>query len=227
MSMNIRSFNKVTKKSFYFKLFYRKKVSEATSLLEYSTNYHQKIDDNQSYIDRIMWMCLFGFKVNRLALTISFVLVYPLLCALLISTEACYAPQHRSTLELCLLFALCILFDKWFATKPLLLVEFLLTKNAITGWVLLLCRIWLWLRQRLLLQLLSAFSLGLVFGFLIVHRQVSVHYLSSTPVDQRRSSPLAWSFNQQSVVLLVVAKLASTGFIFSSAARPLCIAGHR
>ena len=130
MSMNIRSFNKVTKKSFYFKLFYRKKVSEATSLLEYSTNYHQKIDDNQSYIDRIMWMCLFGFKVNRLALTISFVLVYPLLCALLISTEACYAPQHRSTLELCLLFALCILFDKWFATKPLLLVEFLLTKNA-------------------------------------------------------------------------------------------------
>lgn len=180
MSMNIRSFNKVTN---YFKLFYRKKVSESTSLLESSTNYHQAAGD--SYLDRIMWMCLFGFKVNRLALTISFVLVYPLLCALLISTEACYAPQHRSTLELCLLFALCILLYKWLATKPLLLVEFLLTKNAITGWVLLLCRIWLWLRQRLLLRLLSAFSLGLVFGFLIVHRQVSVHYLSSTPGDHR------------------------------------------
>ena len=46
-------------------------------------------------------------------------------------------------------------------------------------------------------------------------------------VNPGRSSPLAWSFNQQSVVLLVVAKLASTGFLFSSAARPLCIAGHR
>ena len=144
MSMNIRSFNKVTN---YFKLFYRKKVSESTSLLESSTNYHQAAGD--SYLDRIMWMFFFGFKVNRLALTISFVLVYPLLGALLISTEACYAPQHRSTLELCLLFALCILLYKWLATKPLLLVEFLLTKNAITGWVLLLCRIWLWLRQRL------------------------------------------------------------------------------
>ena len=38
---------------------------------------------------------------------------------------------------------------------------------------------------------------------------------------------LAWFFNQQSAVLLVVAKLASTGFIFSNASRPLCSAGHR
>ena len=94
-------------------------------------------------------------------------------------------PQHRSTVELCLLFALCILLYKWLAKKPVLLVEFLLTKNVITGWVLLLCRIWLWLRETVLLQLLSAFSLGLVFGFLIVHRQVSIHYLSSTAGDHR------------------------------------------
>ena len=153
--------------------------------LEYSTTLEEKKFGSQCYLDRIMWMCLFGFKVNRLALTISFSLVYPLLCAGLLSVEACYMPQHRSTVELCLLFAFCVLLYKWLATKPILLVEFLLTKNVITGWVLLLCRIWLWLRETVLLQLLSAFSLGLVFGFLIVHRQVSVHYLSSTAGDHR------------------------------------------
>ncbi|MCG8421921.1 MAG: hypothetical protein MJE77_28705, partial [Proteobacteria bacterium] len=155
------------------------------SVLESSTTIEDNQFGSESYLDRIMWMCLFGFKVNRLALTISFSLVYPLLCAGLLSVEACYMPQHRSTVELCLLFALCILLYKWLAKKPVLLVEFLLTKNVITGWVLLLCRIWLWLRETVLLQLLSAFSLGLVFGFLIVHRQVSIHYLSSTAGDHR------------------------------------------
>ena len=66
------------------------------SVLEYSTTIEKNKLASESYLDRIMWMCLFGFKVNRLALTISFSLVYPLLCAGLLSVEACYMPQHRS-----------------------------------------------------------------------------------------------------------------------------------
>lgn len=134
-------------------------------------------------LDRLWWFDLFGFKVNRLALTIGFSLVYPLLCAGLLSVEACYMPQHRSILEICVLFAFCLLLYKWLTTKPLLCVKLLLTKNAITEWVMLLCRIWLWLRVRWSVQLLSAFSIGFVFGFLVVHRQVYIHYLSATPGD--------------------------------------------
>lgn len=145
---------------------------------------HKKIGC-QSALDRIMWVHLFGFKVNRLALTIGFSLVYPLLCAGLLSVEACIMPQHRSTQDLCLLFAFCLFLYKWLTTKPLLCVKLLLTKNALTEWVMLLCRIWLWLRVRWSVQLLSAFSIGFVFGFLVVHRQVYIHYLSATPGDPR------------------------------------------